>query len=68
MVENYGPELDTTPFLEGSEVSKYQMLIGCLNWVVTLGRFDVHYATSTLSRYATCAREGHLKETLRVFG
>ncbi len=31
MVEDYHSELDTSPFLEGSEVSKYQMVIGCLN-------------------------------------
>ncbi len=46
MVENYHPEQDSSPFLEGSEVSKYQMLIGCLNWTVTLGRFDVQYVSA----------------------
>ncbi len=33
-----------------------------------LGKFDVHYATSTLARYATCPKEGHLNAVLRVFG
>jgi len=68
MVADYRPELDTSPLLEGSEIAKYQMLIGCLNWIVTLGRFDVQYATSTLARYSTCPKEGHLKAALRVFG
>ncbi len=31
MIEDYHPELDTSTFLEGSEVSKYQILIFCLN-------------------------------------
>ncbi len=68
MVENYCPEQDDTPFLEGSEVSKYQMVIGCLNWIVTLGRFEIHFAASTLARYSTFPREDHLKAALRVFG
>ncbi len=28
----------------------------------------MHYATSTLARYATCPKEGQLKAVLRVFG
>ena len=33
-----------------------------------MGRFDVHYAISTLSRYSAAPREGHMKVMLRVFG
>ena len=44
------------------------MLIGSANWAITLGRFDVHYATSTLGRYNCAPREGHLKAMLRMFG
>ncbi len=68
IIADYHPELDTNPLLEGSEVAKYQMLIECLNWIFTLGRFDVQYATSTLARYSSCPKEGHLKAALRVFG
>ncbi len=50
MVKKYCPGLDTNRFLESSEVSKYQILIGSLNWIVTLSRFDVQHATSTLER------------------
>ncbi len=64
MVADYCPELENSPLLDVSEVAKYQMLIGCLNWIITLGRFDVQYATSTLSRYSTCPKEGHLKAAL----
>ncbi len=68
MIENCCSELDTRPFLEGSDVAKYQMHIGCLNWFVTLGGFDVQLATSTQTRYSTCPKEGHIKAALRVFG
>ncbi len=44
------------------------MQISCLSWVITLGRYDVHYATSTLARYSTCPREGHIEAALMVFG
>ncbi len=43
-------------------------MIGGLNWVVTLGRYNVQYETSTLARYSTCPREGPLNAALRIFG
>ena len=75
-LRNYGspldpndhPELDETDPLMGDMVQKYQMLVGSAQWAVTLGRFDVQYATNTLARYATNPKEGHLKRMLRVFG
>ncbi len=39
MTEDYRPELDDSSLLEGSEVAKYQMLIACLSWIITLARF-----------------------------
>ena len=44
------------------------MLMGTLLWVVGLGRSDVAHATSFLSRFSACPREGHLARALRVFG
>ena len=44
------------------------MLMGILIWVVGLGRFDVAHATSYLSRFSACPREGHLSRALHVFG
>ena len=35
---------------------------------VTQGRFDIQYATNTLTRYGTIPREGHLKRALGIFG
>ena len=60
--------LMTHQLLVGDEVSKYRMLIGSMNWAVTLGRFDVYYAAATMARYSIAPREGHLKTVLRVFG
>ena len=68
MDEKYHPELDSTDLLVGDDITKYRMLIGCGNWAVTLGRYDVHYAISSMARYSHLPRKGHLIATLRIFG
>jgi len=75
-LRNYGspleagfhPETDTTPLLIGDSISKYRMLVGCANWAVTLGRWDIHFAVSTMGRFNAAPREGHEKAMLRIFG
>ena len=47
MDPNYHPEIDDSNFLVGEDVSKYRMMVGSLNWLVTLGRYDIHYTVST---------------------
>ena len=48
MITDYHPELDDSPLLDAKGVKIYQMLIGCAQWAVTLGRYDIQYATNTL--------------------
>ncbi len=67
MLEEYDPELEDYPLPQGSEIAKYQMLIGCWNWTVTFGHFDVHSATTTLARYASYLTKSHMREELRLF-
>jgi hypothetical protein len=63
------PELNNTPILNNNGHKKYQILIGMLNWIVTIGRLDVCYATtSSLARFTTCPRERHLKRAKQVLG
>ena len=66
--EDYHAELDTSPLCSPEDASKYRSLIGSANWIITLGRFDIAYAVSTLARYSMAPREGHFKEMERVFG
>jgi hypothetical protein len=68
MVTSDHPEEDTTRLLNEDEQNNYQMLIGILNWVTCLGRIDIAFAASSLSRFSACPREGHLNRVLRVFG
>ena len=55
---NYSPELDETPLLGPEQHSQYRMIIGSLNWLVTLGRYDIYHAASTMARYGMAPREG----------
>ena len=62
------PDLDTSEFPDDDRRLYYQMLVGMLNWTVGIGRFKVAHATSSLARFASCPRKGHLDHALRVFG
>ena len=68
MESSYHPESDDSEFLGPKEASLYRGLIGSANWMITLGRFDIHYATGAMARFSMAPREGHLKALLRVFG
>ena len=43
-------------------------MIGKLQWLVTLGRFDIHAQVITMSRFRSAPREGHLERLQRVYG
>ena len=62
------PELDTSDLLDPNETSIYQSLIGALQWLITLGRFDVATAVMTLSRFRAMPRKGHLDRVKRIYG
>jgi hypothetical protein len=47
--------------------NKFQKLIGTANWLVTIGRCDILFATSTLSRYSANPTQQHMKDIVRVF-
>ena len=75
-LKNYGspmetgdhPEIDESDLLDPEETTKYQMLVGCAQWAVSLGRYDIQYATNLMARFAHCPREGHMKRMFRIFG
>jgi hypothetical protein len=62
------PELDLSPELDENGIKQYQSLIGALQWLITLGRFDILVAVSTMSSYRVAPREGHLDRLKRIFG
>ena len=68
MVAGDHPEEDSSALLDDEEHTKYHSFIGLLTWSVVIGRFDVAFATASLSRFSSCPRKGHLTRVLRVFG
>ena len=68
MAENLHPELDKTPLLTIEDTAVYRSIIGSLNWTITLGRFDIFYATNTLSRFMQAPRSGHMAAAERILG
>jgi hypothetical protein len=43
-------------------------MIGCLQWAVSLGRFDIQIATMTISCFWAAPRVGHLNRLKRIYG
>ena len=62
------PELDTSPLLGLDDHRKYQMLLGMLQWLVTISRPDLCTLVSSLNRFGACPRESHLDLAVRAFG
>jgi hypothetical protein len=62
------PEEDESTLLDNKLHRQYQSLIGMAQWLVTLGRIDICYAVSSLSRFCAAPREGHYKRLLRLWG
>ena len=54
--KNDQPELDTDEILEGDMAAKYLTMVGQLQWLVTLGRFDIHAQVATMSRFRAAPR------------
>ena len=62
------PELDNSELLDQDGIRKYQSLIGALQWAVTLGRFDIHVAVTTMSSFRVAPRVGHMGRLHRLYG
>jgi hypothetical protein len=62
----YHPEVDDSPICTGDDSAKYRTIIGCCIWIIVLGRFDIEYATSAMSRFNMLPRKGHLKAVKRI--
>jgi hypothetical protein len=44
----------------GEGIKRYQTMIGCLQWAVSLGRFDIQTAVMTMSRFRVAPRKNTL--------
>jgi hypothetical protein len=51
MSEGNHPQVDDSSLYTEDDSAKYRSIIGCCIWIIVLGRFDIAYATSALSRF-----------------
>ena len=65
--KNDHPELDTSAILEGDMAAKYLTMVGQLEWLVTLGRFDIHAQVAAMSRFRAETRQGHMDILIRIY-
>ena len=59
--KNDHPELDISPLLDADGIAKYQLIIGALQWIIALRRFDVATAVMAVSGFRAAPRQGHLE-------
>ena len=65
--KNDHPELDTSEILEGDMATKYLTMVGQLQWLVTLGRFDIHAQVATMPSIRPTPRQGHMDRLKRIY-
>ncbi len=65
---NNHPEMDESELLNEDGIAKYLSMIGQLQWLVTLGGFDIMPATVTMSRFRAAPCIGHLKQVCQMYG
>ena len=65
--KNDHPELDISEILEGDMAAKYLIMVGQLQWLVTLGSFHIHAQVATMSRFRASPRQEHMDRLRRIY-
>eukprot|EP00957_Ditylum_brightwellii_P107063 8169001-Ditylum_brightwellii.AAC.1 len=60
MDPHYHVEIDESDFVVGEDISKYRVMVGSLNWLITSGRYNTHFTTTTLARHMMMPRQGKI--------
>ena len=60
------PELDTSELCDDHQTKQFQTLIGQLQWLISLGLFDIAVHVMSLSRFRAQPRKGHLDRAKRI--
>ena len=63
----YWPELDMSELCISDEHQFYQQMVGIARWMIEVGRIDISFEVSLMSRYLSCPRVGHLYQMLHMF-
>ena len=62
------PELDTSELCDENQTKQFQTLIGQLQWLISLGCFDLAIHVMSLSRFRAQPRNGHLDRAKTIVG
>jgi hypothetical protein len=68
MAEKDHPEKDNSVLIDNLGIKKYQSLIGALQYLVTLGSFDIHLGVATMSSFCVAPRQGYLDRLKQMYG
>jgi len=68
LIQGDHPELDTSELCNEEDITRYQSMIGALQWIVSIGRFDILTAVMTMSSFRVAPRKGHLERLKRIYG
>ena len=60
------PELDTSELCDDHQTKQFQTLIGQLQWLISLGGFDIAVHVMSRSRFRAQPRKGHLDRAKRI--
>ena len=66
--DNDHPELDPTEFLNKDGIQKYQSMIGSLQWLVAIGRWDITTHVMSMASFRVQPQLGHLERLKRMYG
>ena len=62
------PELDTSELCDEHQTKQFQTLIGQLQWLISLGCFDIAVHVMSLPRFRAQPRKGYLDRAKRIVG
>ena len=66
--KNDHPEIDESEILGPEDQKKYQSMIGALQWVISLGRFNIATLIMSIPCFRSEPRVGHLERLKRING
>ena len=59
-------ENDESPLLDDEGITDFQSVIGVCQWISIPARMDITFLVSSISRFASKPREGHMKIALKI--
>ena len=65
---NDHPELDNSELYNEKQITKYMIMIGQLQWAITLGRYDILAHVMSMSRFRLAPKIRHLEKMKRLYG